>query len=344
MTFTLPTTRRRLGLVAVAGLVLAVAFFWPDKSLDTLGYVLAGLAGVAPAVGVGLVVSAWVAASGAGEATARLFRGRTAMVIVGASAIGAVTPVCGVTVLPLMAGLLASGVPLAPVMAFWLSSPVTDPGLFAATWAILGPGFAIAKTLAAFGLGLLGGAGTAALGNAALVRDPLRPRRLSEMTASAGDPPSCRPAAGFSLWIWREPSRMRVFRGELLWMTKLVVACLAGAFAAEHLLRGLFPPEAFAAAVGIGSPYAIPLAVTIGAPLYVDGYAALPLTRGLLDLGMSPGAAFAFLVSGSAVSIWGVLAVIPVLRAATAALLVGLALVGSLATGYVFEMLWPLLP
>lgn len=137
---------------------------------------------------------------------------------------------------------------------------------------------------------------------------------------------------------------MRAFRRELLWMTKLVVACLAGAFAAEHLLRGLFPPEAFAAAVGIGSPYAIPIAVTVGAPLYVDGYAALPLTRGLLDLGMSPGAALAFLVSGSAVSIWGIIAVVPVLRTATAALLVTLALAGSLATGYVFEPLWPLLP
>jgi hypothetical protein len=48
---------------------------------------------------------------------------------------------------------------------------------------------------------------------------------------------------------------------------------------------------------------AIPLAVLVGSPAYLDGYAALPLTRGLIDHGMSLGAAMAFLVSGSVVSI-----------------------------------------
>jgi len=44
-----------------------------------------------------------------------------------ASAVGAVTPVCGVIALPPMAGLLASGVPIVPVPAYWLSSPVMYP-------------------------------------------------------------------------------------------------------------------------------------------------------------------------------------------------------------------------
>src|SRR5690606_28162790 len=103
---------------------------------------------VAPIIGFGLLLSAWVTASGAATVTARSFQRRPVAMIALASAIGAVTPVCGVTVLPLMTGLLAAGVPLAPVMAFWLSSPVTDPGMFAATWAVLGPGFAIGKTVA----------------------------------------------------------------------------------------------------------------------------------------------------------------------------------------------------
>ncbi|MNR54036.1 putative permease [compost metagenome] len=76
--------------------------------------------------------------------------------------------------------------------------------------------------------------------------------------------------------------------------------------------------------------------------MYLDGYAALPLVRGLLDLGMSPGAALAFLVSGGAVSIWGVLAIVPVLRASTIALYVALAATGSLIIGYAFEGLWEL--
>ena len=50
---------------------------------------------------------------------------------------------------------------------------------------------------------------------------------------------------------------------------------------------------------------AIPAAVFVGAAAYIDGYAALSLTRVLIDNGMSQGAAMAFLVSGGVVSSWG---------------------------------------
>lgn len=55
-----------------------------------------------------------------------------------------------------MTELLAAGVPLAPVMAFWLSCPITDPAMLAATAVTLGLPFAIGKTAAAFGLGVFG--------------------------------------------------------------------------------------------------------------------------------------------------------------------------------------------
>jgi hypothetical protein len=44
----------------------------------------------------------------------------------------------------------------------------------------------------------------------------------------------------------------------------------------------------------------------------------------------------AFLVSGSVVSIWGAIAVLPVLRVKTFALYLGLAVAGSLAAGWVY--------
>jgi uncharacterized membrane protein YraQ (UPF0718 family) len=57
----------------------------------------------------------------------------------------------------------------------------------------------------------------------------------------------------------------------------------------------------------------------------------------LIDNGMSQGAAMAFLVSGGVVSIWGAMAIAPVLRAKPFALYLLLAVSGSLATGYIFE-------
>lgn len=339
MNIALPTLHKAIMWATAAIAATAAAASWPETARETLSFVLESFVDVAPTIAIGIVLSAWVAASKVGTVTAKWFDGRPVSTIVIASAIGAVTPVCGVTVLPLMTGFLASGVPLAPVMAFWLSSPVTDPAMFAVTWAILGPAFAVGKMLAAFALGMIAGMGTAALSSTSMVGRPLRASGI----ATGSERGTCAPG-DFSFRIWREPTRMRVFRAELLSMTKLIVLCLSFAFSAEFLLRDLLPPHLLATYVGEDSIHAIPLSVLVGAPMYLDGYAALPLVRGLLDLGMSPGAAMAFLVSGGAVSIWGVMAVVAVLRPATLALFVTLAVVGSLAIGYAFAAIWGLLP
>ena len=132
-------TRRKILIGAGLALLVALVLAHPAKAQDTLVFVALSLVEVAPLVIPGIVIAAWVSASGASGHVAEIFNGNLFKTIFAASAIGAITPVCGVTVLPLMAGLLAAGVPLAPVMAFWLSSPVTDPAMLATTAATLGP-------------------------------------------------------------------------------------------------------------------------------------------------------------------------------------------------------------
>lgn len=99
----------------------------------------------------------------------------------------------------------------------------------------------------------------------------------------------------------------------------------------------MLTPGALAAYVGEDQWWAIPAAVFVGAPAYIDGYAALPLTRGLIENGMSEGAAMAFLISGGVVSIWGAMAIAPILKLKPFLLYLALAVLGSLAAGYVFE-------
>lgn len=250
-----------------------------------------------------------------------------------ASFIGAITPVCGVTVLPLMAGLLASGVPLAPVMAFWLSSPVTDPAMFSVTAATLGLHFAIAKTIAAFAIGVLGGVTTAGISASSWTQLPLRQAGLA---AILGEQSQCT-STNFELAFWKDSTRTKQFKNELWAMSRLITICLGLAFAAEYLMQAYMQPEALADYVGKQSQWAIPLAVIVGAPAYLDGYAALPLTRGLIDHGMSPGAAMAFLVSGSVVSIWGAIAIFPVLRTKPFILYLLIAIVGSLFARWLYD-------
>ena len=94
-----------VSLLLLAGVCLA----WPEHAANAAKFVLWGLIVVAPIVIPGILLAAWIIASGADTHIAGTFDGKTLRTVLAASLIGAITPVCGVTVLPLMAGLLAAG-------------------------------------------------------------------------------------------------------------------------------------------------------------------------------------------------------------------------------------------
>ena len=123
----------------------------------------------------------------------------------------------------------------------------------------------------------------------------------------------------------RGPSSFLVTRLGLLWP---VTAAL--------LAAGSLAPEANAdmlTAVGRGQVALLPV-VVVAAPMYLEGYAALPFVRGLMDLGMSFGAALGLMISGAAVSLYAAVAVVAVVRVRVFVLYVVLAMGGACAAGY----------
>lgn len=328
-------TNRSRAIVGSVFIIIALALWQPHIATQTLGFVCWGMIQVAPIVIPGIILAAWIMASGAGDKTALIFRKRAGTAILLASAVGAVMPVCGITILPLMAGMLAARVPLAPVMAFWLASPVTDPAMLGTTAATLGWHFAIGKTVAAMALGIFGGFATAMFARMTWALSPLRDNELVGSLSAA-----CATGDGqFLPVIWRHPDRVRRFNVQFWTMVRLITFVLIPAFAAEYLLNSWLQPDTLSAYLGSESIWAVPLAVLVGGPAYIDGFAALPLTRALLDSGMSQGAALAFLVSGGVVSIWGALAIVPVLKTRPFLLYLGLALSGSMAVGWIFDLI-----
>ncbi|MEM7801712.1 MAG: permease, partial [Chloroflexota bacterium] len=91
---------------------------------------------------------------------ARAFNNRIGVAIIAATAVGAFSPFCSCTVVPVVAGLLGSGVPLAPVMSFWIASPLMDPEIFALSAGIIGWELATVRLVATLILSLGAGYGT----------------------------------------------------------------------------------------------------------------------------------------------------------------------------------------
>ncbi len=324
----------RVWLAVAAGLLLG-AIFVPQQTVSSIGFAADGLLQIAPFLFISIGLAAYAKASGADNLIAKVFQGRAVQMVFAASLFGALSPFCSCGVIPLIAALLAMGVPLAPVMAFWLASPLMDPQMFLLTLGALGLPFAVGKTAAAFGIGLLGGFATLSLQRAGGFAMPLR-EGVGDGGCGAG---SVRSEGQVAWKFWRDAARRAKFAEEA-WRTTLFLGkWLLVAFLLESVMLAYVPAEAIAGLLGGDNFWAIPLAAVVGVPAYLNGFAAIPLVSGLMDLGMAPGAAMAFMVAGGVSCIPAAIAVFALVRLQVFAWYLGLALVGSLVAGISFQIL-----
>ncbi len=319
----------------VAGLAfLVLVVVDTAQTPETLIFVGRNLLAIAPFLGLAIGLAAYAKASGADSLIAHVFSGRLGVMIFAAALFGGLSPFCSCGVIPLIAALLSMGVPLPAVMAFWLASPVMDPSMFVLTAATLGTQFAIAKTLAAIGIGLMGGYVTWALQSNGWLANPLR-----EGVGNGGCGASSVRTPKPVVWqFWAEQKRKDTFRKEALSAALFLGKWLTIAFFIESLMLAYVPADTIAQVLGADSIWAIPTAVLVGVPAYLNGYAALPLVSGLIDLGVSPGAGMAFLVAGGITSIPAAIAVFALVKRPVFILYIALAMTGGTLAGIGYQL------
>ena len=325
--------RDRVVLVFVLGL-LALGVLDAAQLPVSMRFVAGALIGIAPFLVLAVAIAAFASASGSDRLIARAFSGNPGRTILLASIVGALSPFCSCGVIPLIAAMLRAGVPLAPVMAFWLASPIMDPEMFVLTAAGVGIGFASAKTVAAVGMGLLGGIAVRALERAGGLRNPIA--GAADASCGGGFDPQAPVSVQWRLW--EEPDRRDRFRRESLHTGAFLLKWLTVAFLAESLMMAYVPAESVAAVLGGGNVFAIPLAAVVGVPAYMNGYAAIPLISGLLEMGMSSGAALAFATAGAVSCIPAAIAVWALVRRSVFVLYLVLGLGGAMLSGVLYQM------
>ena len=314
--------------VTLTGFLL-LAILLPSQAASSVGFVLRALASVAPFLLASVLIAAYAKASGAERLIAKAFTGNIGRMVVLASLMGALSPFCSCGVIPVIAALLAMGVPLAPVMAFWLASPLMDPSMFFVTAGTLGFDFAVYKTFAAVAAGMIGGFGTLLLMRAGFFADPLREGVGNGGCGSA----SVRSGKDVVWAFWREPERRAIFPSNALANGLFLGKWLTVAFFLESLMVAYLPAETVGAWIGGSGWLTVAGAALAGIPAYLNGYAALPLVSGLIAQGMAPAAGMAFLLAGGVSSIPAAIAVWALARPPVFAAYLGFATVGAFALG-----------
>ena len=333
--------------LAVATLFVVQALVDGTAVATTASNLAQSLVSTAPYIVFAVLFIAYVKTSGATLLIARAMQGRTVQMIFVAALFGGLAPLCSCEVVPLVAALLAAGAPLPAVMAFWLASPLVDPAGLALTLAALGPVFAVAQTVAAVALGLLGGFTLLALSRTRLTHNPLRQVTTSsccDTTALCAPAPdlsteaTCTPDMNAPIvWrFWSDRGLRKNFRTELRGNGWFLLKWLTLAYTLKSLMESYVPAEWITSAVGGDGFAAIFLGALVGAPAYLSSYAAPALVSGLVEQGMAQGAALAFMVAGAIFSVPSALAVFALVRVRVGVFYLVAGFTGALLAGFAY--------
>jgi uncharacterized membrane protein YraQ (UPF0718 family) len=255
------------------------------------------------------------------------------------------TPLCSCGTTAVILGMMASTMPWAPIVAFMVASPLSSPEGMIYSAGLFGWPFATYYFASSILLGLAGGGLAMTLQKAGFLNGQVRFSAKAEAPVSKAC--GCSGGAGAVAVAAAVPelerpsakTRLAEFAKAVLDVAKTILPMFVGFAFLGYLLNGLIPASAIGALFGAGRAYGVPLAATIGLPLYVNSEASMPLVRALQDSGMSPGAIMAFLIAGSGTSIGAIGGALTIARWKVVGLVVAVLWAGAIAVGYGYNAL-----
>lgn len=317
-------------------LPLLVFIFIPEDFSSIITFASKALMGTIPFILFAVSMVAYLKASGAESLVSKAFKGQEIRTIFIATLVGGLAPFCSCEVIPFIASMLALGVPLSAVMAFWLSSPLIDPPALLITASALSWDYAIAKTLSALAIGLIGGFGIYFLSKFGMFSHPLKQENKNGCRSCCGttDPFN----QDLELKFWNKTERIHIFKEEFtsngLFLLKwLSLAYLIEAFMVQYLSAQVIGK--FLSGEGFSS---IIIGAFAGVPAYLNSYAAPAIVSGLIEQGLSSGGAMAFLVGGAISSIPAMTAVWSLVNRSTFIAYLVFGFGGAILCGITFQI------
>lgn len=112
----------------------------------------------------------------------------------------------------------------------------------------------------------------------------------------------------------------------------VVIAIGIGGF-----IHGFAPDDFLAKYAGNGNPFAVPLAVAIGVPLYSNAAGVIPIVYALMEKGMSIGTVLAFMMAVTALSLPEMIILRKVIKIPLLVVFVSIMTLTIIAVGYLFN-------
>jgi len=251
------------------------------------------------------------------------------------ASLGALTPFCSCSTVPITAGLLKGGVPFGPTMAFLFSSPVLNPIIIALLLSLLGLKVTVVYVIVTFLGCIVMAVLLSKLGMEKQVKPIMNieascctPGSNPDITTLKSQPAAnacCSSGSAQPLTFITLPTiessccsanPETVATPNATFMEKLKSASLSavdtfkGVFwylllgaGIGAFIYGFFPQDLVVRLAGPGNPWSIPIAAAVGVPMYIRAETVIPIAAALVGKGMGVGTVLALVIGGAGASI-----------------------------------------
>jgi uncharacterized protein len=240
-----------------------------------------------------------------------------------AAAFGAVTPFCSCSSIPLFIGFVRGGIPLGVTFSFLITSPLVNEAAVAVFIGVFG----WKVTLIYCGAGIAMGAAVGAILGRMKLEKHVEPWVWEVKAGNAHDTGEKR------TFRERVPG---IIREALATTLKVLPYVLAG-IAIGAAMHGFVPAGYFERYISKDNPFAVPVAVVLGVPMYANATSVIPVAEQLVDKGIALGTALAFMMAVVGLSIPEGLLLRRVLKPKLIAIYFASVSLAIIALGYFFN-------
>lgn len=245
--------------------------------------------------------------------------GRGMWPIIKASALGVPLPLCSCSVIPVSASLRKHGASKGATTAFLISTPQTGVDSIFVTYSLLGLAFAVFRPLAALLTGIVGG-------------------WLVDLSVGNG-PAEAQEACSDACCANHQPKRNRFadgLRHGFITIPKHIARDMVIGLILAALITALIPEDFFAEYLGTGF-LSMLVMMALGIPVYVCATASVPVAAAFMMKGITPGAAFVFLMTGPATNAATIAIIRNMMGNKSAAIYLATVAVSALAFGQLLD-------
>lgn len=240
--------------------------------------------------------------------------------------LGAVTPFCSCSSVPLFIGFVEAGIPLGVTFSFLIASPMINEIAVVLLIGILGWELALLYVAAGVVVAWIGGMAMEWFRTERWVEDYVWKIQMGEAQPPAADR------------SWRGRHRFAVAEVKeiirRIWKWVVIGIAVGAAF------HGFVPGDWVTTYLGAqGNWWAVPGAVLLGVPLYANATGIIPVAEAMLGKGAAVGTTLAFMMSVAALSLPEMLILRKVIRWPALALFAAVLAVAFILVGWAFNLL-----